>query len=110
MKLTTHVLDTAAGVPGSGIAIALYKIDGTSRTELTRAMTNADGRTSAPVGEWLAAGWYELVFALGPYFRAQGVEAFYDDITIRFRIHDEARSYHVPLLIAPWGYSTYRGS
>ena len=76
MKLTTHVLDTAAGVPGSGIAIALYKIDGTSRTELTRATTNADGRTSAPVGEWLAAGWYELVFALGPYFtraRRRGV-------------------------------------
>jgi 5-hydroxyisourate hydrolase len=117
MTLTTHVIDTAAGVPAAGIAIVLYALDGPSsaplgvptRTLLADATTNSGGRTDAPLAESLEAGWYELTFAVAPYFAAQNVAAFYDEITIRFRLEGGAH-YHVPLLLGPWGYSTYRGS
>lgn len=108
--LTTHVLDTARGVPGAGIEIALFR-DG---AEIARAVTNADGRTDAPLvpkGE-LDTGGYELVFYCGPYLRAQGAEGvlFLEDVPIRFGIADAEAHYHVPLLLSPYGYSTYRGS
>jgi 5-hydroxyisourate hydrolase len=105
--LTTHVLDTARGRPAAGVRIDLLRVaDG----ELLRtATTNADGRTDAPLlgaGE-LQAGEYELVFAVGDYF---GERAFLDRVPVRFSIADPEAHYHVPLLVSPWSYSTYRGS
>jgi 5-hydroxyisourate hydrolase len=110
VTLTTHVLDTAVGAPAAGIAISLYATGGAARSLLGSAVTNADGRTDAPLADALAAGWYELTFAVDAYFAARGTAAFYDAITIRFRIAEDGGHYHVPLLLAPWGYSTYRGS
>ena len=110
MKLTTHVLDTAAGVPGAGITIVLYAVDGTTRTHIASMTTNAEGRTDAPLASDLRAGHYELVFSVRPYFAAQGAATLYDEIAVRLRIEEGPRNYHVPLLIAPWGYSTYRGN
>jgi 5-hydroxyisourate hydrolase len=109
--LSTHVLDVARGVPARGIAIALFAVDSAERRLLAQAITNADGRTDAQLATNLAAGTYELVFAAGPYLELSAGAAFYDDIAIRFRIAGGAGGhYHVPLLLAPWGYSTYRGS
>jgi 5-hydroxyisourate hydrolase len=103
--LTTHVLDTAHGRPAAGVAIALRR-----RGEvIARTTTNADGRTDAPLvpqGE-LAAGEYELEFAVGDYF---GERAFLDRVPVRFIVADPDAHYHVPLLVSPWSYSTYRGS
>jgi 5-hydroxyisourate hydrolase len=116
-KLTTHVLDTAHGRPGAGVALALYAIDGgDGRTLLKSAVTNADGRCDAPLleGETLRPGRYELVFAAGDYFAGQGVRLpeprFIDKVTIAFGIADAGQNYHVPLVVSPWSYSTYRGS
>lgn len=108
-KLTTHVLDTAQGRPGAGIAIELYRLDGESGTLVATATTNRDGRTVAPLleGEKLRTGTYQLVFHIGAYFKSQG---FLDVVPIRFVIEDPAAHYHVPLLCSPWSYTTYRGS
>ncbi len=116
-RLTTHVLDTMAGIPAAGVEIALSRTeeDGTE-TLLTSARTDAAGRTESPLldGETIAAGRYELVFRVGEYFAARGVSLpdppFVDDISIRFGIADPAAHYHVPLLVSPWSYATYRGS
>jgi 5-hydroxyisourate hydrolase len=108
--LSTHVLDTATGRPAAGVGIALFALQGGTRTPLATARTNADGRTDAPLAEHLAPGTYELVFSVGPYFAEQRVDAFYDEIAVRFRMGEGTARYHVPLLLAPWGYSTYRGS
>jgi 5-hydroxyisourate hydrolase len=113
--LTTHVLDTAHGCPAEGIRLTLYRLDGDSRTRLTTTVTNDDGRTDAPLipkGN-LARGQYELVFEVGAYFEGRGVRLdvpFLDAVPIRFGISYEAAHYHVPLLVSPFGYSTYRGS
>ncbi|MBJ3764171.1 hydroxyisourate hydrolase [Maribius pontilimi] len=106
--LTTHVLDTAKGVPAQGLLIVLYRIDGDTRTELARKTTNADGRTDGPIlpEDGFATGTYELVFHAGGYL---GDARFLGDIPIRFTM-DEDSHYHVPLLLSPYGYSTYRGS
>jgi 5-hydroxyisourate hydrolase len=109
MTLSTHVLDVSRGMPGAGIDVALYALDGERRTLVGRAVTNADGRTDAPLGTALRAGLYELVFSVGTYFERQGVDGFYKEIPIRFEL-DQPGKYHVPLLVSPWGYSTYRGS
>ena len=116
-KLTTHVLDTANGCPGKGIAIALWQLDSKvdSRTLLKTFHTNHDGRTDEPLltGEELQTGVYELVFSVGNYFARYGNYAeplFLDEIPIRFGISDIEAHYHVPLLVSPWSYSTYRGS
>jgi 5-hydroxyisourate hydrolase len=115
-RLTTHVLDTARGQPAAGVAITLYRLEGGTRQELGRVVTNADGRTDAPMlaGADLTVGQYELVFAAGAYLRASGQAGegvlFLDDIPIRFGIPDAGAHYHVPLLISPFAYSTYRGS
>ena len=115
-KLTTHVLDTAHGRPGAGIAIELFKLEGDARRALTRAVTNDDGRCDAPLleGSALVAGEYELVFHAGDYFAAAGVRVpeprFVDRVVLRFGIADSTAHYHVPLLVSPWAYSTYRGS
>jgi len=104
-RLTTHVLDTAAGRPAPGVAITLRR-DGAVVTETA---TNADGRTDAPLAEGgaLVPGAYEITFAVGAYFAGHG---FLDDVPVRFRIDDADASYHVPLLCSPWSYATYRGS
>jgi 5-hydroxyisourate hydrolase len=108
--LSTHVLDTSTGQPAARIAVMLFAVEGNVRTHVSTAITNADGRTDNPMAEILSAGMYELIFAVGPYFATKNIPAFYDEITIRFRVEDANRKYHVPLLLSPWGYSTYRGS
>ena len=114
-RLTTHVLDTANGRPGGAMRIELFAV-GPERRLLVSAETNDDGRCDAPMleGSDFKAGTYELVFGAGAYFRALGVELpdppFVDDVVIRFGIADADAHYHVPLLVSPWSYSTYRGS
>lgn len=114
--LTTHVLDTARGCPAEGLAIALYVLEGETRRKLAEMVTNADGRTDTPIlpkGQFVP-GRYELVFAAGDYLRATGQAGaeplFLDQVPIRFGISDGAAHYHVPLLLSPFGYGTYRGS
>jgi 5-hydroxyisourate hydrolase len=107
--VSTHVLDTARGTPAAGISVGLFALDG-ERTLLNVAVTNHDGRTDEPLGTDLGPGSYELVFAVMDYFVRGANEAFFTEIPIRFRIDDGGGRYHVPLLLSPWGYSTYRGS
>ncbi len=113
--LTTHVLDTARGCPADGLKIALYRIAGDARALVAEAATNADGRTDAPIlpADSFETGVYELVFQAGEYLRAKGLAGaepvFLDAVPIRFGM-SEPDHYHVPLLLSPYGYSTYRGS
>jgi hydroxyisourate hydrolase len=121
-RLTTHVLDTARGRPAAGVAIELVLLEpagggsGPADGTVARAVTNADGRTDAPLipAGALVAAVYELRFALGAYFAssdaAVGSPPFLDIIPVRFAIGDPDADYHVPLLVSPWAYSTYRGS
>jgi len=115
-RLTTHVLDTATGRPATGMAIELHRLDGDRRALLTTVRTNADGRCDSPLlqGAQLVSGVYELVFHVGDYLRAGGSAvpqpAFLDVVPIRFGIAATDQHYHVPLLISPFAYSTYRGS
>ena len=115
-RLTTHVLDTARGKPAAGVKIALYRVSGNSHRKIAETVTNADGRTDAPmlVGKDFTEGSYELVFFAGDYLRASGQAGegvlFLDQIPIRFGVPDAGQHYHVPLLISPFAYSTYRGS
>ncbi|KTT33235.1 hydroxyisourate hydrolase [Pseudomonas rhizoryzae] len=114
--LTTHVLDTAGGRPGAAIAVRLYRLADGARQALGEWRTNADGRGDTPLlqGEAFQQGVYELEFEVGDYYRQLGVTldepAFLDTVILRFGIADEAAHYHVPLLVSPYGYSTYRGS
>jgi hydroxyisourate hydrolase len=111
-KLSTHVLDLVRGAPAGGVKIELWR-RGPAPVLLRTVVTNADGRTDAPLlgADELAAGPYELVFQVRAYFAQRGIEcAFLDDVPIRFHVSDPAASYHVPLLVTPWAYSTYRGS
>jgi len=115
--LTTHVLDAALGLPAAGMAVDLYRIEGDNRRHLRSTVTNADGRTDSPVlpAAEFATGVYELVFHAGAYLdRVLGPAApgprFLDIIPLRFGISDPAAHYHVPLLLSPHSYSTYRGS
>ncbi|VXB41706.1 hydroxyisourate hydrolase [Massilia sp. 9I] len=115
-KLSTHVLDTAHGRPGAGVKLELYGVDAAGRTLIKTDLTNGDGRCGAPLleGEQLRPGQYELVFHAGDYFAAQGVDLpsprFLDRVTIAFGVADAEQNYHVPLVLTPWSYSTYRGS
>ena len=116
-RLSTHVLDTANGRPAAGVELTLVQItsDG-GRTVLKQVRTNADGRTDEPLlsGAAFAPGTYEIEFHAGDYFRAFGTAlpqpSFVDVVPIRFGIADPAGHYHVPLLVSPWSFSTYRGS
>ena len=113
--LTTHVLDTARGVPAQGIKIALYGLDSTRRL-IAETITNDDGRTDSPIlpAVDFKTGKYELVFFCGDYLEANGQATgdikFLDEIPLRFGMDDAQAHYHVPLLLSPYGYSTYRGS
>ena len=114
-KLTTHVLDTARGEPARGLRVTLERIEADARTPVAEATTNHDGRLDAPLlaGEAFRAGTYELTFHAADYLRACGLTLreppFLDTIPIRFGMAEETH-YHVPLLLSPFGYSTYRGS
>lgn len=113
-RLTTHILDTAHGTPAAGVAVRLYLLEG-EREMCAAAVTNDDGRTEKPLlaDEALISGTYELEFDIGTYFRSRGIEApepaFLDTVVIRVSLRDD-ENYHVPLLVSPWSYSTYRGS
>jgi 5-hydroxyisourate hydrolase len=115
-KLSTHVLDTANGCPAREMKLELWAINGDQRKLLKTAMTNADGRTDAPLltSEEMKAGEYEITFFVGDYFArktsAKPTVPFLDKVPIRFGIADAGASYHVPLLCSQWSYSTYRGS
>lgn len=117
-KLTTHVLDTANGRPGAGIAVSLFRLEGAVREKLLDTVTNSDGRCDAPLldGSQFNTGTYELEFEVGDYFATQGNQAasgdprFLDTVVIRFGMSSLAEHYHVPLLVSPFAYSTYRGS
>jgi 5-hydroxyisourate hydrolase len=113
-RLSTHILDTARGVPAAGVMIELHSIAPTGRVLLKSATTNTDGRTDDPLLPVLAVGIYELTFYAGDYLRQNGTvlpePAFLDQVVIRFGIADTTANYHVPLLLSPFGYSTYRGS
>jgi 5-hydroxyisourate hydrolase len=108
-KLTTHVLDTANGKPGAGIAIDVAMLQAGEWQALKTVKTNAEGRTDAPLleGNSFRPGAYELAFHVGSYFKGRG---FLDLVPVRFVITDPDAHYHVPLLCSPWGYTTYRGS
>jgi len=109
MTLSTHVLDTALGMPASGVAVRLER-DG---QVLTSAVTDSDGRVRAlqpATGAGLTPGSYRLVFSVGKYFAARNTESLYSDITVEFMVKPGAEHYHIPLLLSPFGYSTYRGS
>ena len=116
-RLSTHVLDTTRGAPGAGVAVEVLRLeaDGAWRS-LKSVRTNADGRTDEPLltGASLVAGTYMLSFSVGDYFRAQGAEIsdppFLDVVPLRFTIADGNANFHVPLVMTPWSYSTYRGS
>jgi 5-hydroxyisourate hydrolase len=113
-QLTTHILDTTNGSPAAGVAVRLFALGG-DRQLLASTLTNADGRTDGPLleGDAMHSGEYELEFDIGPYFKALGSvtaePAFLDTVVVRFSMHADER-YHVPLLVSPWSYSTYRGS
>jgi 5-hydroxyisourate hydrolase len=114
--LSTHVLDTANGCPASGVRVDVYRIDGGRRAPVNSTVTDANGRVPVllPSGRELSAGIFELDFAVGEYFAALGVAkadpAFLGVVTVRFGVYDASAHYHVPLLVSPFGYSTYRGS
>lgn len=115
-RLTTHVLDTSRGMPAAGVVLQVHIVDGGQRRQVASATTNAEGRTDAPLlaGPRLETGVYELTFQVGDYFRAIGIALaeppFLDAVVIRVGIADAGGHYHIPLLITPYGYSTYRGT
>jgi 5-hydroxyisourate hydrolase len=114
-RLTTHVLDTSLGKPAAGLAISLRRA-GKHGAPLASGITNADGRVIPPLleGDTMETGAYELIFEAGAYFDQLGLKLpspkFLDQVVIRFGIDDRQAHYHVPLLLSPYGYSTYRGS
>ena len=114
--LSTHVLDTAGGCPAAGMQVTLQRLDGGDWTQLKRFALNADGRSEGPLldAAAMAVGRYRLLFEVAPYFRARGTvlpePPFIDTVPLEFGIADAAGHYHVPLLVSPWSYSTYRGS
>ena len=114
-KLTTHVLDVYSGKPGKGILVELFYINNSERKKLMSTKLNDDGRANSPLaaGDVFIKGKYELIFHIGDYFKNTSSASdvpFLDDVVIRFGISDPSQHYHVPLLVSPWSYSTYRGS
>ncbi len=111
--ISTHVLDTSKGRPASGVSVALeMHSTGGSWKLVGRGQTDANGRLAnlLPAGARLEAGAYRLTFDAAAYFHAQNVESFYPEVSVVFTVHDATQHYHVPLLLSPYGYTTYRGS
>ena len=110
-QITTHILDLSRGTPARGVTATLYQGARSDRAELAQGVTDADGRISGWLGdETLPGGIYSIAFASGLYFADQGVDTFYPHVEIVFDVIEGGAHYHVPLLLSPWGYSTYRGS
>jgi 5-hydroxyisourate hydrolase len=115
-RLSTHVLDISSGQAAAGLRVDLHRLSGDTRVPVASAVTNADGRTPEPLlaAARIERGTYELTFHAGDYFRSRGialpVHPFLDTIVVRVGLDDEAANYHVPLLLSPYGYSTYRGT
>jgi 5-hydroxyisourate hydrolase len=110
MTLSTHVLDTSIGRPASGVGLRLFVEDKGDWRELGHGTTDADGRCKGFAPGPLGAGVYRIVFESGAYFGGKGIRTFYPQVSVHFEITDAGAHYHVPLLVSPWGYSTYRGS
>jgi 5-hydroxyisourate hydrolase len=110
--ITTHILDTSRGRPAEGVLVVLERRLGEEHEELGRGITDADGRQRAllPAGAQLLPGIYRITFHTGAYFEAHATTGFYPEVTVTFEVKDGAQHYHVPLLLNPFGYSTYRGS
>jgi 5-hydroxyisourate hydrolase len=109
--ITTHVLDTSLGKPAPGVPVSLCARAGSTFNEIARASTDADGRVRNFLPDLpLVVGSYQLVFETAGYFRAASREAFFERVTLEFYVADSAQHYHVPLLLTPFGYTTYRGS
>jgi len=114
-KLTTHVLDVYSGKPGKNIKVELFFLNGKEREIINSLVLNTDGRSVKPLAEEdkFKSGKYELVFYIGDYFKEiikNEKQPFLDDVVVRFNISNNKENYHVPLLVSPWSYSTYRGS
>ena len=115
-KISTHVLDTVHGKAAPNVRISLFRVTASGRKKVVETRTNADGRTDQPLlsGDTIPTGVYELDFEVGDYFRSLGIELpdppFVDRVTLRFGVAEPDGHYHVPLLVSPWTYSTYRGS
>jgi 5-hydroxyisourate hydrolase len=112
MTVSTLVLDTSSGRPAAGVRVRLFRADGSSWAQISAAATNADGRVASllPSEAAAAPGAFRIAFDVAPYFAARGQDTFYDIIAIDFVVGDAAQHYHVPLLLSPFGYSTYRGT
>lgn len=110
LGLSTHVLNTSNGLPAADMLIRLEMLEGTTWREASTARTDADGRARELSPSALRTGDYRLTFATGAWFTERGVECFFPTVTIEFRVSDPKRHHHVPLLLSPFGYSTYRGS
>ena len=111
MGISTHVLDTAAGRPAAGIAVTLERFDGELWSGVAAGTTDADGRVGGLVANSdLTVGDYRIAFQTGAYFAARDQRSFHPQVAIEFTVHDAAEHYHVPVLLTPWSYSTYRGS
>ena len=109
-RITTHVLDTALGRPAAGLNVRLDRVDGGKTEEVTSARTDAEGRVRDWSPQLVAPGHYRLVFETGEWFRAAGRESLYPEVVIHVNLADSEPHYHIPLLLAPFGYSTYRGT
>jgi 5-hydroxyisourate hydrolase len=109
-SITTHILNTAIGRPAAGVAITLSRLDGDAVVLISSGVTDEDGRLKTLSGAGVAAGTYRLSFAVAAYFGARNERAFYPQADITFVIDDDKQHYHVPLLLQPFGFSTYRGS
>lgn len=111
MGFSTHVLDLSAGRPAAGVDVTLEQLDGDAWSPVAAGATDADGRVGGMLSDdELQAGVYRVSFATGAWFAARGERTFWPQVRIEFEVHDERQHHHVPLLLSPWGYSTYRGS
>lgn len=110
--ITTHILDISVGKPAPGVRVSLTRVDGGARIEIGQGTTDGDGRlrTLMPQGSPVVSGDYEVAFETGAYFESRGVNPFHPRVTVTVRIADAGQHYHVPLLVSPFGYTTYRGS
>lgn len=110
MGISTHILDTSRGRPAANVAVVLESMEGPDWKPVAKGTTDADGRIKPLLEAIPSTGTYRLRFEVGPYFESQGFDFFFDTVSVEFLVKSEAEHYHVPLLVNPFGYSTYRGS